>query len=233
MRGRRLSQISIVGHYAYETKPATLAPWGINSCTWRHTRAPAPSSTASRANGRREIAAEAMREPDACPHVAQPPAAPGAARLHPGRGREAGPRLGRQQPGRQGRKLRADGLALAAGVVSLPAEQRQDWPCFRRPPWHGFGSSTASACGRWWSTPTRSTRTCTSTPCRCRGSDSRFCTQGGRLPPKRPRKGPKRALRTPHTSRQWGWQDDFQRAVAAPFRAYAAWPWQAAIDSGA
>ena len=54
VRGRRLSQISIVGHYAYENRPATLLPWASNSCTSRHTRAMAPSSTASRANGRRE-----------------------------------------------------------------------------------------------------------------------------------------------------------------------------------
>ena len=27
VRGRRLSQISIVGHYAYENRPATLLPW--------------------------------------------------------------------------------------------------------------------------------------------------------------------------------------------------------------
>ena len=103
---------------------------GFNSCTSRHTRH-GSSSTASRANGRRE-----RSPPRPCASLTPAPVAQPLPPqvLHgctPAGGREAGPRLGRQQPGRQGRKLRADGLALAAGVVSLPAEQRQDWPRFR------------------------------------------------------------------------------------------------------
>lgn len=78
-----------------------------------------------------EIAAEAMRDPDACPHVEQP-RAPKV--LYGGTPREAAELAeGWANSARdaQGRALRRDGLALAAGVVSLPAEQAQDWPRFR------------------------------------------------------------------------------------------------------
>ena len=148
----------------------------------------------------REIAAEAMREPDACPHVAQP-LPPQVLHGCPGRGREAGPRSSQDA---KGRKLRADGLALAAGVVSLPAEQRQDWPRFREATvaWlrQQYGERLRSVVEH---TDEARTPICTSTPCLCRGSGSRCFTQDGRPQQKRPAKGPKRAHRTPHTSRLW------------------------------
>lgn len=78
-----------------------------------------------------EIAAEAMRDPDACPHVEQPKA---PKVLYGGTPREAA-KLAESwadsAKDAQGRALRKDGLALAAGVVSLPADQANDWPRFR------------------------------------------------------------------------------------------------------
>lgn len=78
-----------------------------------------------------DIAAEAMRDPGACPHVEkpQPPKV-----LHGCTPREA-VRLAEEwasaSKDAQGRALRKDGLALAAGVVTLPDEQKADWPRFR------------------------------------------------------------------------------------------------------
>ena len=78
----------------------------------------APSSTASRANGRREIAAEAMREPDACPHVAQPLPPQVLHGCTPAEAAKLAHDWADSSQDAKGRKLRADGLALAAGVVS-------------------------------------------------------------------------------------------------------------------
>lgn len=78
-----------------------------------------------------EIAAEAMRDPDACPHV-EKPRVPKV--LYGGTPREAAALAeswANSSKDAQGRALRRDGLALAAGVVSLPAEQEADWPRFR------------------------------------------------------------------------------------------------------
>ena len=151
----------------------------------------------------REIAAEAMREPDACPHVEQPKPPKLLHGCTPAQAAKLAHDWADSSKDAKGRKLRADGLALAAGVVSLPAEQRQDWPRFREATvaWlrQQYGERLRSVVEHtdekhphlhFYAVPLR-------------GSDSRFCTQGGRPPPKRPRKGPKRALRTPHTSRQW------------------------------
>ena len=79
----------------------------------------------------RDIAAEAMREPDACPHVEhpQPPRV-----LHGCTPMEAAV-LAEEWASTaldgRGHALRADGLAMAAGVVSLPSERAEDWPQFR------------------------------------------------------------------------------------------------------
>ena len=79
----------------------------------------------------REIAAEAMREPDACPHVEQPQPPQVLHGCTPAEAAKLAHDWADSSQDAKGRKLRADGLALAAGVVSLPAEQRQDWPRFR------------------------------------------------------------------------------------------------------
>ena len=79
----------------------------------------------------REIAAEAMREPDACPHVEQPQPPVVLHGCTPAEAANQAEDWANAATDAKGRKLRRDGLALAAGVVSLPAEQRQDWPRFR------------------------------------------------------------------------------------------------------
>ena len=79
----------------------------------------------------REIAAEAMREPDACPHVAQPQPPKVLHGCTPAEAAKMAHDWADDSKDARGRKLRADGLALAAGVVSLPSEQAKDWPRFR------------------------------------------------------------------------------------------------------
>ena len=56
-RGRRLSQISIVGHYAYQIKSFSMGPWPINSFTSRGMRARGPGRSArAKAGGRQSCA---------------------------------------------------------------------------------------------------------------------------------------------------------------------------------
>lgn len=79
----------------------------------------------------REIAAEAMREPGSCGHVEcpQPPRV-----LHgctPMQAAEMAEKWSSTALDGRGHALRADGLAMAAGVVSLPSDQAEDWPLFR------------------------------------------------------------------------------------------------------
>ena len=176
----------------------------------------APSSTASRANGRRERSPPRPCEPDACPR-GPAPAAPGAARLHPAGGREAGPRLGRQQPGRQGGASCAP-MASPWRLGCVPARgQRQDWPRFREATvaWlrQQYGERLRSVVEH----TDEAHPICTSTPCLCRGA-VQVLHPGRQAAAEKARQGAKRAHRTPHTSRAMvGWQDGFQRAVAAHF----------------
>lgn len=78
-----------------------------------------------------EIAAEAEREPDACPHVMEPKP---PVVLYGGMPSDAVKRAeawGAQATDLQGRKLRKDGMCMLAGVVSLPEERSEDWPLYR------------------------------------------------------------------------------------------------------
>ena len=150
----------------------------------------------------REIAAEAMREPDACPHVEQPQPPQVLHGCTPAEAAKLAHDWADSSQDAKGRKLRADGLALAAGVVSLPAEQRQDWPRFREATVAWLRSNTASGCARGGAHrrgPPSSAFLRSTLP----GSGSRCFTQEGRPQQKRPAKGPRRAHRTPHTSRPW------------------------------
>lgn len=79
----------------------------------------------------REIAAEAMREPDACPHVEQPQPPKVLYGCTPNEAAELAEKWADGSKDAKGRKLRRDGLAMLAGVVSLPADQAEDWPRFR------------------------------------------------------------------------------------------------------
>ena len=65
----------------------------------------------------REIAAEAMREPDACPHVEQPQPPQVLHGCTPAEAAKLAHDWADSSQDAKGRKLRADGLALAAGGV--------------------------------------------------------------------------------------------------------------------
>ena len=151
----------------------------------------------------REIAAEAMREPDACPHVEQPQPPQVLHGCTPAEAAKLAHDWADSSQDAKGRKLRADGLALAAGVVSCPLSSARTGPAFVKPPWRGCGSNTASGCARGGAhrrgPPSSAFLRSTPLP----GSGSRCFTQEGRPQQKRPAKGPRRAHRTPHTSRPW------------------------------
>lgn len=78
-----------------------------------------------------EVVAEAERAPSAAPHVANPKP---PIRLHGCSPSEAAERAKTWAEGvrdSKGRKMRKDGLCLAAGVISMPDEMRKDWPRYR------------------------------------------------------------------------------------------------------
>ena len=130
-RGPTLSQISIVVTMLMKTGPlhchhGLSIPAHRGVCTpWLKQHGQPRKWSA------REIAAESMREPDACPHVEQPQPPQVLHGCTPAEAAKLAHDWADGSKDAKGRKLRADGLALAAGVVSLPAEQRQDWPRFR------------------------------------------------------------------------------------------------------
>ena len=164
----------------------------------------------------REIAAEAMREPDACPTWPSP-CRPRCCTAAPGRGREAGPRLGRQQPGRQGAQA-ARRWPRPGGWGGVPARgQRQDWPRFREATvaWlrQQYGERLRSVVEH---TDGR-TPICTSTPCLCRGSGSVLHPGRQAAAEKARQRGQKGAQNAAYKQAMGGWQDGFQRAVAAHF----------------
>ena len=181
----------------------------------------------------REIAAEAMRASLTPAPVAQPLPPQVLHGCTPAEAAKLAHDWADSSQDAKGRKLRADGLALAAGVVSLPAGSARTGPGSVRRQWRGFGSSTASGCARWWSTQTRRTPICTSTPCLCRGSGSRCFTQDGRPQQKRPAKGPKGRTERRIQAGYGGVAGWLSKGRSGPFWAYAAWPWQAAADAGA
>lgn len=78
-----------------------------------------------------EVAAEAMRDPDSCPHVSAPKPPNLLHGCSPRDAVQIAKHWAESSKDAKGRKLRSDGLALAAGVISLPNEQQQDWPRFR------------------------------------------------------------------------------------------------------
>jgi len=78
-----------------------------------------------------EIANEAEREPNSCPHVANPQPPKLLYGCSPREVVQIAEKWASTSVDASGRKLRSDGLALAAGVVSLSNEQQQDWPRYR------------------------------------------------------------------------------------------------------
>ena len=79
----------------------------------------------------RDVAAEAEREADACPHVENPKAPRLLYGVSPSEAVEAATAWADQATDAKGRKLRKDGHCLLAGVVSMPDERAADWPAFR------------------------------------------------------------------------------------------------------
>ena len=182
----------------------------------------------------REIAAESMREPDACPHVKlpQPPKV-----LHGCTPAEAAKLAHDWADGSKdakGRKLRADGLALAAGVVSLPSEQRQDWPRFREATvaWlrQQYGERLRSVVEHtdekhphlhFYAVPLPWER-------------FEVLHPGRQAAAKKAQEGAKKgAQNAAYKQAMVGWQDDFQRAVAAHFALTRRGPGKRRLTRGA
>ena len=117
----------------------------------------------------------------------------------------------------KGRKLRADGLALAAGVVSLPAEQRQDWPRFREATvaWlrQQYGERLRSVVEHTDEAHPHLHFYAVPLP----GSGSSASPRTARRSRKGPPRGQKGAQNAAYKQAMVGWQDGFQRAVAAHF----------------
>ena len=160
------------------------------------------SSTASRANGRRERSPPRPCASLTPARTSSAAAAPGAARLPPGREAAAHDWADGSKDAK-GRKLRADGLALAAGVVSLPAEQRQDWPRFREATvaWlrEQYGERLRSVVEHTDEAHPHLHFYAVPLP----GERFEVLHPGRQAASEKARQGARRAHRTPHTSRPW------------------------------
>lgn len=89
------------------------------------------TESVSRKWSAREIAAEAERDIGACPHVAEPQPPVLLYGCSPSEAVDRAEAWAAKAIDAKGRKLRKDGLCLAAGVISLPSEMKDDWPRFR------------------------------------------------------------------------------------------------------
>ena len=78
-----------------------------------------------------DIADEAERVPSACPHIAHPQPPRLLHGVMPHEAVQKAARWAETARDTQGRALRRDGLCIAAGVISLPAELAEQWPAFR------------------------------------------------------------------------------------------------------
>ena len=166
----------------------------------------------------REIAAEAMREPDACPHVEQPQPPQVLHGCTPAEAAKLAHDWADSSQDAKGRKLRADGLALAAGVVSLPAEQRQDWPRFREATvaWlrEQYGERLRSVVEHTDEAHPHLHFYAVPLP----GERFEVLHPGRQAAAEKARQGAKKgAQNAAYKQAMVGWQDGFQRAVAAHF----------------
>lgn len=89
------------------------------------------TQSVSRKWSAREIAAEAERDIGACRHVAEPQPPVLLYGCSPSEAVDRAEAWAAKAIDAKGRKLRKDGLCLAAGVISLPSEMKDDWPRFR------------------------------------------------------------------------------------------------------
>ena len=182
----------------------------------------------------REIAAEAMREPDACPHVEQPQPPKVLHGCTPAEAAKLAHDWADGSQDAKGRKLRADGLALAAGVVSLPAEQAKDWPRFREATvaWlkQQYGERLRSVVEHtdekhphlhFYAVPLPGERFDVLHP-------------GRQAAAEKARQGDKKgAQNAAYKEAMVGWQDGFQRAVAAHFALTRRGPGKRRLTRGA
>ena len=158
----------------------------------------------------REIAAEAMREPDACPHVAQPlppQVLHGCTRQRPRSWPTTGPTAARTPRGASCAPMASP---WRLGWCPCPRSSARTGPGSVRRQWRGFGSSTASGCARWWSTQTRRTPICTSTPCLCRGAVRGASPRTAGRSRKAPPRGQKGRTERRIQAGYGGWQDGFK-----------------------
>jgi hypothetical protein len=166
----------------------------------------------------REIAAEAMREPDACPHVEHPQPPRVLLGCSPMVAAEMAEKWASTAQDGRGHALRADGLAMAAGVVSLPSDQAHDWPQFRDATvqWlqEQYGPRLRSVVEHtdemhphlhFYAVPLE-------------GERFEVLHPGRLAAAKKARQGAKKgAQNTEYKRAMQGWQDTFQNAVAAHF----------------
>ena len=182
----------------------------------------------------REIAAEAMREPDACPHVEQPKPPKLLHGCTPAQAAKLAHDWADSSQDAKGRKLRADGLALAAGVVSLPAEQRQDWPRFREATvaWlrQQYGERLRSVVEHTDEKHPHLHFYAVPLP----GERFEVLHPGRQAAAKKAQEGAKKgAQNAAYKQAMVGWQDDFQRAVAAHFALTRRGPGKRRLTRGA
>lgn len=165
-----------------------------------------------------EIAAEAMRDPDACPHVEQPKAPKVLYGGTPREAAELAESWANNSKDALGRGLRRDGLALASGVVSMPAEMAGDWGRFREATvaWlrEQYGPRLRSVVEHideayphlhFYAVPLAGERFEVLHP--GREAAAKKAQEGGK----------KGAQNAQYKAAMQGWQDDFQTAVAARF----------------
>lgn len=182
----------------------------------------------------REIAAEAMREPGSCGHVERPQPPVVLFGCSPMEAAEMAEQWASTAVDGRGHALRADGLAMAAGVASLPAEQAEDWPRFREATvaWlrEQYGERLRSVVEHtdeahphlhFYAVPLPGERFEVLHPGRL--AASKKAQQGGK----------KGAQNAEYKKAMVGWQDGFQNAVAAHFGLVRLGPGRRRLTRGA
>lgn len=182
----------------------------------------------------REIAAEAMREPGSCGHVERPQPPVVLFGCSPVEAAAMAEQWASTAVDGRGHALRADGLAMAAGVASLPAEQAEDWPRFREATvaWlrEQYGERLRSVVEHtdeahphlhFYAVPLPGERFEVLHPGRL--AASKKAQQGGK----------KGAQNAEYKKAMVGWQDGFQNAVAAHFGLVRLGPGRRRLTRGA
>jgi hypothetical protein len=114
-----------------EQQPTAMA--AIGGFQFLHLESYARRAGSGKAAGHdlASIVAEAERAPDACPHVSAPKPPVIHHGCTPAEAAQRAAEWAESARDSLGRKLRIDGLCLAAGVVSFPKERVSEWPAYR------------------------------------------------------------------------------------------------------